>query len=277
MEWFRMSQDTRLPDWLKKNLNETCPICGSEIENGYNKNGECTRRRCTNDECLAMIAERIGKMCDLLGIKGIKSGIGLQYAKTHNMKSHFEAVPLIVRDGKPRITLSMLLRCCFLYGIDAECDAIASHYSSVSEMLNEYNGKHKQLLLENHSKLLEAEKYFDIIKIERQEKKFDSVVFGDIVITGEIPGFANRDTFVPLVNKFYRGLVEFGYSRSRRKTGLYCCIAQDKSATTGKVQDAKEGGFPIYTVEEFFRSVNKRIVDAGYGDCLREIGKKKED
>lgn len=275
MKWVITSNDELIPEWLSSNINIECPYCGAPIENGYNIYDECTRRRCSNKQCVKMIGERIGEMCTLLGYAGVKGGIGLQYASTHNLSSHFEAIPLLYKEEKPKVSLAMFLRCACIYGINTEFDNIAGTYSTVEELLNNYKGKHLSTLLKYKDLLLSGEKYFEIVGAKKLEKKYDTLVTGDIVITGVIPGFADRDKFVYYVNALYKGLVMFGYSRSKRKTGLYCCIAEDKGSMTGKIQEARAGGYPVYTVAEFFNSVNNDIVNAGGGDSLNEIIKER--
>lgn len=271
MQWVSVREDTRLPDWLKKNINEVCPTCGSVMENGYNENGECTRRRCSNYSCPSMVGERIGKMCSILSQQGIKGGIGTQMAINNRLTSHFQAVPLIFKDGKPQISLATYFRCGCIYGIDADFDDIVGTANTVSEVMSRYNGKYLSVLKEHEEELLLGEQYFDIIGIEAVEKKYSPVLFGDIVITGQIPGVKNRDNFVGLVNRMYQGLTAFGYSKSKRKTGLYCCIAEDKSTGTGKINAALEGGYPVYTSAEFFNKVNSDIREAGCEESLMQI------
>lgn len=271
MRWILANKDELVPVWLAGNLNTECPYCGSPIENGYNDYGDCTRRRCSNNKCVKMIGERIGEMCKILGYAGVKGGIGTQYATSNNLTSHFDAIPLLYKESKPKVTLAMFLRCACIYGIDSEFDSIAGTYSSVTELFDNYKGKYLDTLLEYKDMLLNGEKYFEIVGAKKLERKYDTVVTGDIVITGVIPGFADRDKFVHYVNALYKGLVMFGYSKSKRKTGLYCCIAEDKLSATGKIQEALAGGYPIYTTAEFFNSVNRDIVNAGYADCLNEI------
>lgn len=270
MNWVTHEDDINLPAWLRDSLPSKCSYCGSELLNGYNEAGECTRRVCSNKSCRGTVGARIGQMCDMLGISGVKSGIGTRLATDHRLANHFQAVPLLVSE-KPKISLAKLFKIAFIYGLDSEFDRICTPYSSVTEFFNDYRGLYYNMLLGYKDLLLEGEKYFDIQGIDMSWKKYDSVVSGCIVIHGEIPGFDNRDTFVGSVNRTYCGLTAFSYSKSARKTGLYCCISQDKFATSKKTSEALANGFPVYTVSEFYQSVNQKICDLGHRDELMEL------
>lgn len=275
MKWVLSSEDSSMPEWLRTNLNEVCQYCGSSIENGYNDAGECTRRRCSNKKCPKMMGEKIGRMCEILNVPNIRGGNGVRLVNDYRLQSHFEAIPIIYNQSKPRVVLSTFLRCACIYGIDSEFDSIAGTFSTVSEMFNNYRGKYLSVLEECKDELLSGEQYFDIVQPEQVEKKYPTVIYGDIVITGVLPGVSDRDKFVGIVNKMYKGLTAFGYSKSKRKTGLYCCIAQDKNTTSGKANDARDNGFPVLTVDEFFKKLNSDISRAGYDWCLEEIAKER--
>lgn len=275
MQWVNTNVDSLMPEWLRTNLNEVCQYCGSPIENGYNEAGECTRRRCSNKSCPEMVGQRIGRMCEILNVPSIRGGTGSRMVREYRLQSHFDAIPIIFNGTKPRALLSTFLRCACIYGIDSEFNAIAGDATSISEMFEKYHGKYRYLLEEYKEELLLGETYFDIVKPEQIEKKYPTVIHGDIVITGVIPGVSDRDRFVGMVNKMYKGLTAFGYSKSRRKTGLYCCIAQDKNTTSGKANDARDNGYPVLTVDEFFKKLHADIQATGYGWCLEEIAEER--
>ena len=111
----KQSEDSRLPDWLQKELKKECEYCGWEKENYYNERGECTNRRCPNPSCPGTLAHKIADMCEILGIKGIKEGMGLQFVKEHNLKSHYAVLPYIL-EGKPEVRLNTFMRISFIPG-----------------------------------------------------------------------------------------------------------------------------------------------------------------
>lgn len=265
MLWVKQSEDQFMPDWLKSELSDECPECHSPILNGYNDNMECTRRVCSNELCKRTIAARIGEMCKVLGIAGIKEGIGYKIVKDNGLTNYFDAIPIICTE-KPDITLSTLFKFAFIFGINDEFEDICKDFTTVDEVLNDYIGKYKSELLQKADLLRYGATKFNIVKPVRHETLFSPVVGGCVVITGEIPKISNRDDFIPIVNATFLGLTNFTYSKTRRKTGLFCCIAEDKAAVTGKVQDAKSAGVPIYTKNEFMSEVISRIKSAGLYD-----------
>lgn len=263
MLWLKQSEDYLMPDWLKSQLPDTCPECGAIIYNGYNKDNECTRRIDSNEQCPRVLAARIAYMCELMEVPGIKEGNSYKIVREHQLTNYFDAIPIIFKE-KPKIHLSMLFRFAFIFGINDEFDLICKDYVTVDEVLNNYNGKYKKELSDKRELLKYGESKFEIIKPYKQDTTFSPVVGGVVVITGSIPGFEDRADFIPVVNSMFLGLTNFSYSPSKRKTGLFCCISQDKSITTGKVQDAKACGAPIYTKDEFMAEVMSRIKAAGY-------------
>lgn len=265
MLWLKQSEDYLMPEWLKNNLPENCPECGSPIYNGYNSEKECTRRIDSNETCPRVLAARIAYMCEELQIPGIKEGNSYKIVREHQLTNYFDAIPIICKE-KPKINLSTLFKFAFIFGVSDEFDSICKEFTTVDEVLNDYNGKYKQELLEKRELLKYGESKFEIVKPYKHDTVFPTIVGGVVVITGEIPNYQNRGDFIPVVNSMFLGLTNFSYSPSKRKTGLFCCIAQDKSVTTGKVEEARAAGAPIYTVNEFMQEVIGRIKAAGYFD-----------
>lgn len=257
MRWVEQNQDELFPDWLAASLSGTCPECNAPILNGYNDRDECTRRRCSNPRCVGNISAKIAKMCDTLGVAGIKEGKAKRMVIECGLKSHWEAIPVIY-DNKPELTLLMFLKCCFIYGIDSELSSIAADFKSVDDMMKGYNGKYYQLLHEYDDTICEGLKYVDIKAVETGFI-YNPVIIGEVNITGIVPGYKDREDFINNLNYIFRGLVRLKYTNSKRKTGLLACISHDTHASSGKISSAIEGGLSIMTPDEFRAYIMQRV------------------
>lgn len=254
MVWMKQSEDDKIPLWLKQNLDSHCK-CGTEKENYYNERGECTGRRCPNKQCPYTLAQRIADMCQILKVDGIKEGKGMQIVRDYALKSHFEAVPIIFKE-KPTISLYQLLRISFIRGVDTQWDNICDCNSSIDELIQNYNGKHKYLLIENYQELKYGESFFYILKPEK--KKCETLISGNVMISGNIRGFENRDDFIHAINYVSKGLVDIKV-KGKRKTNIMCLIQEKDEPNRGKAECALEYGIPIMTPEEFKNYIIKEL------------------
>lgn len=274
MIWYRHDIDSNLPDWLRKSLPDSCEFCGHTIENGYNDNMVCTRRRCGNLHCIGTEAAKASWILTDLGVKGIKEKTAYKTMRENGLSRCYDIIPIVFKE-KPSVSLPRLFKFGFVFGLDTEYEDICKDCNSVQAVYDTYNGNKLRKLLDVKEDLLYAEQFFKLKKKLMANKKFKPVVSGCVVITGEIPGMeGHRDEYISYINHIYMGLADFGYSRSKRKTGLYCCISEDKNAYTGKVALAREAGVPIYTSMEFLDSINKRITDRGLWDEFKDAFQK---
>lgn len=265
MGWIKQSSDKRMPDWLKENLKAECAYCGSEKENFYNDRGECTNRRCPNPECPGTVAQRIADMCEFLGIKGIKEGRGMQLVKDYGLKNHYQALPHILRE-KPRLYLSGFMRISFIRGIDTAWDQLCASATTLDELYTNVGVEVRRVLDGCMDKLRDGIQYVEIIP--RVAYEFKPVVQGNVMITGVIPGFENRDDFVHALNQVGRGLIRLRVV-GKRKTDVLCLVKEKDTPVSGKVECALENGIPIKTSEEFKDWVMARIrewVASGKGE-----------
>lgn len=243
----KQTEDNQLPNWLKENLRSKCD-CGYEMENFYNKAGQITSRRCSNPECPHRMAQKITVMCDILKVKGVGYKTGLNLIRTHKLNSHFEAIPYICAE-KPRASICDLLRCVFIQGVDTKWSEVDSKCATVEDIFTSYDGELKPLLLENKDEILEGAKYFSII--EKYKPTFEPVIVGTVMLSGNIKGLPNRNTFIAGVNYGYKGLVDIRIAEHKRKTGIMALIQEADSPRQGKAQCAEENGIPIMTPDEF--------------------------
>lgn len=249
MRWIMQKDDELLPLWLSEVLPSKCTECGAEILNGYNEYDECTRRRCSNPKCIGNISSKIAKMCDILGIVGIKEGKAKKMVREYGLSNHWEILPILY-DNKPELPLLLFLKCCFIYGIDSELRSISDGYDSIEDMLKCYRGKYYSILHEYEEVINEGSKYVTIEKVNNGFI-YNPVIVGEVNITGIVPGYKDREDFISSINYIFKGLVRLKYTNSKRKTGLLACIASDKKSATGKISSAIDGGIDIMTPDEF--------------------------
>lgn len=268
MRWVEQSKDNLFPDWLSKDISNKCPECGSEMVNGYNEYDECTRRRCSNPQCIGNISAKIAKMCETLGVAGIREGKAKKMVIENRLKSHWEALSVLY-DNKPALTPLLFLKCCFIYGLDSELSAIAEGHDSIEGILKNYKGRHYQTLHEYEDTINEGLKYVTIEKVANGFI-YSPVIIGEVNITGIVPGYKDREEFIATINYIFRGLVRIKYTNSRRKTGLIACITIDKTATTGKIASAIEGGIPVLTPDEFRAYIMQRVSSTKEGQLFIE-------
>lgn len=266
MRWVEQNHDELFPGWLAETLPGICPECGSPILNGYNEYDECTRRRCSNPQCIGNVSAKIAKMCDTLGIAGIREGKAKKMIKENRLKSHWEAIPILY-DNKPELTLLLFLKCCFIYGLDSELASIADGFDTVEDMLQKYNGKYYSTLHEYEDTIREGLKYVVIKKID-DGFIYNPVIVGEVNITGVVADYKDREEFIANINHIFRGLVRLKYTNSKRKTGLLACIASDKKASSGKIASAVEGGLPIMTPDEFRAYIMQRVATTPDGQAF---------
>lgn len=255
MGWVKQAEDFNMPDWLKQYLNEKCEMCGADKENFYNEKGECTNRRCSNNKCPGTLAHRIADMCEFLKIGGIKEGKGLQMVKEHSMSSHYEAIPYIF-SKKPEISLSEFMRISFIPGIDSQWETICGDSTSIDELINRCDSKYKYLIQLHRKELDYGIQFVEIKKIKKP--KYRTLIFGNVMISGNIRGYTVREDFIRDLNCAAQGLLNLRVV-GKRKTDVMCLIQEADEPYRGKAECALENNIPILTPEEFKEKIRKDL------------------
>ena len=255
MGWVLQSEDRWMPDWLKETMKAECEYCGTEKENYYNEEGECTNRRCPNPQCIGTIGRKFGAMTELLQWKGISDKTGMKLAREHNLTTHLQIVPYVTNE-KPSIRLCDLFRICFIPGVDTAWEGVCSGHSSVQSVIDSHNNKYHDLIVEYQDTLYEAESYFNIIQPTAFE--YDAVITGNVMLHGHINEYENRDDFIHHINYAYKGLVRLRVV-GKRKTDVMCLVQEDLNDITGKAEVALANGIPIKTSKEFVEYIDKLL------------------
>lgn len=259
-EWVLQKEDITLPEWLTSKLPATCG-CGGDMENFYNNAGRITARRCSNPQCPYMMAEKIVGMCDILQVKGVGSKVAYKLIKDNNLQSHFEALPYIFTEGKPEVSLYDFLRMCFIQGIDTSWSAVSNKYSDILEVYENYDGEYRNVLEANKDMILQGAEFVSFKT--GWKPKYDAVVEGIVMISGNLKGFDNRNSFIYAINKASNGLIRIAVSESKRKTGVMALIQEATTPNRGKAECALQNNIPIMTPSEFVsytsRLLNERL------------------
>ena len=245
--WVNQSADEFLPDWLKSNLREVCE-CGYSMENYYNEKGMITKRRCSNPNCFHKLALKIVGMCDILQVKGIGEATAEKIVLENKLTNHYEALSKIL-NKKPRISLYTYLRIAFIEGIDTSWAEVTDVYSTLDDIFENYKGRYRTQLDKNKDLLYEGLKFVDVI--EPYKPKYQAVLKGTVMISGNLRGWSNRNDFIASINQVMDGLVQLSVSENKRKTGILALIQEADTPHRGKYECARENGIPVKTPAEF--------------------------
>lgn len=257
MGWILQKEDTNLPSWLKDNLSSKCD-CGAEVENFYNDAGRITKSRCSDPCCKYMVAQRVVGMCKLLNVKGIGPETALSIVNSHSIRNHYLALPYIFTKGKPEVDLYTFLRMSFTPGMDESWASVSGKYTNLDELYSKYNGKYKDVLLENEQKLREGVKYVQLK--EPIKMKYEPLIRGTVMISGTLKNFPdNRNKFIAALNYASQGLIELGVSEHKKKNGIMALIQEADTPRRGKAECAIDAGIPIMTPDEFQAMIMQRL------------------
>lgn len=257
MGWIKQSDDTYMPIWLKANLSATCSTCGAEKENFYNARMECTNRRCSNPKCPKVLAQRIADMCEFLKVPGIREGKGLQLVQNYDLQSHFEAIPHIFSE-KPKMSLASFMRIAFIPGIDSKWEDVCGSCTSVDELYEKCGDKYKPIIATYISELRKGETFVEITRV--RGLKYEPLIWGNVMLSGNIRGFNPREQFVAAVNVASQGLISLKVV-GKRKTDVMCLIQEADEPHRGKYECAIQNGIPIMTPTEFQTFIAKQLSD----------------
>lgn len=247
MFWSTLSEEQKIPDWLRNGLPSTCQYCGKPLLAGRNEYGRFTGLKCEDDYCPSKIASQLEFVLDLLGVKGYGFANCLSLVKKYGWKYPLEYVQAF--DNRPTVTLGTFLRCCCIQGIDGEWNSMTemSNAYTLEELVENYP-KHELLI--SNMELFRYLLQFVILK-ERDIPKKKSNIPIVIMITGTPIGFPTKTAFIDHCNKFLEGEFHVVHQETKRQTGVDFLIREQGSTTRGKVEAAIKGGITILTSAQF--------------------------
>ena len=249
MQWFTITEDASIPDWLKEHLPTTCKYCGQPMLSGHNEYGRITGLRCADMDCPSMIASRLVFVYEVLGLKGTGFAKAYELVKIKKWKHPIEYLQLL--EKKPKMKLGTFLRCNCIQGIDGEWVTLAEKADcyTLDEMFDAYPDN--EYLLNNKEMLYRNVEYVELA--EREHKRVKSVIPITIMITGTPNGFATKEHFINACNDYCKGEYKIIHQATKKASGVQFLIREPGSTTRGKVEVALKAKIPIITSEEFLK------------------------
>jgi NAD-dependent DNA ligase len=249
-------------------------------------NDKMTALTCENPACSGFLGNRISTMTAVLGVKGFGESVCDNIVEKHGLKKiHeiFDLNPDTLTDlylsennnklfaklaaGLQGATLSKAITSMGLVGIRSMADKIFSGYSEINEFYADFE-KDNRFLIKKLGKETNAYEYTDYnfkkqiphIRHVLEEGREDICKFVSyftlkqipkesisLVITGGIPGYSNKDTFVAELNSWSRVFVAFKGQVTKDINYVIC----NGSKTSGKALKATNYGIPVVTSLEF--------------------------
>ena len=235
-------------DRLKGVIAETCPYCGGKMINLCNEFGKITNRRCENyTTCPGHNAAKAEDMFKILGVQGIGYKTCLDYLRSNGYKSHLDCLPLSTEN---ELYLYDIFRLLCIDGLDKqwkkECETVNVY------TLEDVNKLSPKLQVYVNNNMDTINKILEYIKIKVPSKKF-SDTFNNIMITGPVNGFVNKNDFINYCNDKYGEYIKTIHQENKRKTNVDYLIKEPQTAPRAKVEVAKSAGIPIVSSEEYLK------------------------
>lgn len=236
--------DGIIPSWLRGEILEVCPYCGSEIISSYN----LTTQRCSNKFCAGHLSHRAVEMCRYLGIKGIAEKTCERYIKSYNLKSHFDILKYLLKT-KPKVYLWEIAVMACIPGYRDKAKAIFSRYNSFEEYFeeNKYSdfSVYKDLLIN-------AQQYFEILKTSNTVT-FNSKVI-KVMLHGDIQGYEKREHLLDDINMVLGDKIYLKPVGAVKGADLFVSEQKVPNLTGKKYEIVKQsnGAIPIIPPNELF-------------------------
>ena len=254
--------DTSLPEWVRKIIPMQCEYCGSDIASNHDS-GVLTERWCTNPSCPGHMAYKMDYVGKYYDIKGFGPKLALEWIKDNRAKSHLEIIPHWFPNEKPTESLARIVDLCCIkeFGM-TQGEAVLNKYGSFEEFFADNESKFFPVLIQAQEFLYENEKFFNV------KKPLKGKVV-NIMITGSVEGFVNRDDYVDYLNEKFGDLIHV-IQVGRRKSNVAALIQDPGAVSHSKTKVAQEAGIPILTSKEFLNIMIESYHDMG-GDVSNLI------
>lgn len=249
--WVEHSKDDMLPMWLKNGLSSKCQYCGNEMLDYYNDDYRCTNRKCSNPTCPGIIAARADFVIKILNIKGIGFAKCLEAVRSSGIRDQIELLKIF--GIHPTVTLFTYLRMHCFNGVDGEWEKICKKLDiySLDELFDAYDGKYKELLVENKELLYRDVEFVSLVERPVDRKVSRPAQYLTVMITGTPIGYETKEHFIDTINTCMQGIIVVIHQKTKRQSGVDYLIREPGSTTRGKVEAAMRGGIPIVTSQEF--------------------------
>lgn len=227
---------------------KNCP-CGRPIY----RNWKLTQALCLDPYCKYHLKYKAAEMFKYLNVKGLGSETCGMYIQRFGIKNHFDLIPYIFKQSKPRLYLWEIALLAGIPSYANKLEEILVGYNTFMEFF--YKEKNLPKIIYLYKDMLtKAQSYFDV----KPSLAKDSI---KVMITGEITGFSPRSTFIKACNKIAGDvirikLVEKGQNRDY-------LITENPNTNTGKIKDAIKGGVnivhPVVFLDELEKIYSEKI------------------
>lgn len=215
---------------VAKYLNWVCD-CGWAI--GMKPN--LIQRRCLNPFCPVHMGQRADYLFKYFSYANIGPATLQSYCERFQLRSHFEVLnPNLYKQdisatGMLMTEYARRQRDVYLFQI-AELASIPGLQSGSAEIFNGYNSfeqyfKENTEYYEYKDLLIGAQKYFNVLGVLSRKTI-------DVMITGSLVDYKNRERFIDYCNKVYGSRVFIRYSKTlKRSADVLICDSANESGT----------------------------------------------
>jgi len=235
-----------IPDWLSPHIASTCE-CGHLIID----NATLTQRYCSNPICPKHMEQRIVKLAKDLNVKNVGAAYARNAIRTYNIYSPAMCIPMWFKE-KPQRYLWEIGVLANLTGIDREWQELACDCSTFDEVVAKPKG---QFLLPHLSYLKHFASFFEV-------KRPLASKCVNVMLTGSIDGFSNRQEFLRLLNEKYGNIVRT-VDVGKRKSNVAYLIKEAHTSDHSKTALAQRAGIPIVTPGEYAALIHKYCTGGG--------------
>lgn len=233
--------NTSLPSWLADNINKRCPYCGAHIVD----NELLTQRYCINQKCYGHMSRKMDILAKRFNIKGFGPASALSYCNLFKPENHLEILRSWFPNEKPLVELWEAGDMSMIYGYGpGEWKNMALGFKSFNDMID--NGTDiTPTIYANRAYLNYCEGFFRI------KEPFSRRII-NVMITGSVTGFSNREQYIQSVNKTFGKYIQT-IQVGKRASGVSFLISEQGVVGSSKTEVALRNGIPIITPIEYVK------------------------
>lgn len=243
-EWMtttRLFDEGIIPASFKGKIMEMCPYDGLPILRDINLKDA----RCANIACFGHIRMRAVRMFSKLGVKNLGMATCGDMLQRYGCTYHFELIP-VVFDDPPLLHLWEVADIADIPGYSDKLQDILAGYSSFEEFFAD-NPKSSLVIYKDY--LIDCAKQFKVRPA--LAKKYITVM-----ITGNIPGYSNRESFIKQCNDILGEFIRVKLARSAILSADYLITVNPHSSSV-KADKARASGTPIVTPGMFISELRR--------------------
>lgn len=221
----------------------TCPYDGYPIV----RNEELTVAFCARPSCIGHRKFQLDDLLKHFGVKGIGPQKCEEYLNIVGIDNIFMAAEMVL-GYRPQMHLSEIAKFCYTRGISNEWENVLAGFASFTDF---YNTERSLPYRKYKGMLLDAEKYVNVLKPLSREKV-------EVMITGSIIGYSNRELFIKDCNEIVGGVIRVKLCGAKQSADYLIVEEKEevlRAAKSGggstKARAAINGGVKVVTSKEF--------------------------